>query len=111
MNSVKMAILGGLIGIVSQAALAFQETTSGGGQGVTQGSDLPAAKLGLPTAPRAIGPEIKLPGLGTIGALPKLDFGLELLYGATGDQPAGPREDKSDSGAQIRGTLKYRFPN
>ena len=65
--------------------------------------------LNVPSATKAAGPEIKVPGLGTIGALPKLDFGLELLYGATGQN--GPRDDKADTGAQIRGTLKYRFPN
>ncbi len=111
MNSVRMMILGGLLGVVSQAALAFQETNSGGQAGAAQ--QTPGAKvldLGVPSVGRAAGPEIRIPGLGTIGELPKLDFGLELLYGATSPQN-GPRDDKSDAGAQIRGTLKYRFPN
>lgn len=111
MKSVRMMILGGLLGVASQAALAFQET-NGGGQaaGAPQSPAAKALDLGNPTASRATGPEIRVPGLGTIGALPKLDFGLELLYGATTPQN-GPRDDKSDAGAQIRGTLKYRFPN
>ena len=111
MNPVKMIVLGGLLGVVSQAALAFQETT-GGGQAAAA-PQAPVAKaidLGSPSASRTTGPEIKVPGFGTIGALPRLDFGLELLYGATAPQ-GGPRDDKSDTGAQIRGTLKYRFPN
>ena len=108
MKPVRMIILGAVFGIVSQAAFAFQETNSG----AATTAPAAGAKLGVPDASApAKGPEIRVPGLGTIGALPKLDFGLELLYGATGTPAAGPREDKSESGAQIRGTLKYRFPN
>ena len=40
--------------------------------------------------------------------LPKLDFGLELLYGATDTR--GRPDDKSEpSDVQIRGTIKHRF--
>ena len=104
MNAARMIVMGAVLGIVSQAALAFQETTTG-----TQTGAAPKVDLGLPAPAKSSGSEIKVPGLGTIGALPKLDFGLELLYGATAQ--TGPRDDKQDSGAQIRGTLKYRFPN
>lgn len=107
MKSARMIVLGAALGILSQAALAFQETTSGAQSVPAAG---PNAALGGPPPARSMGPEIKVPGLGTIGALPKLDFGLELLYGATG-APTGPHDDKLDAGAQIRGTLKYRFPN
>jgi hypothetical protein len=111
MNSVRMIVLGAVLGIASQAAFAFQETNSGGqSAAATQAPAAKALDLGIPGASRAAGPEIKLPGLGTIGALPKLDFGLELLYGASTPQN-GSRDDKSETGAQIRGTLKYRFPN
>lgn len=111
MNASRLLILGALLGVASQAALAFQETTGGSsqaGQAVA-----PSAQLGVPSVgQKSSGTEIKVPGLGTIGALPKLDFGLELLYGASGQQQQlGPLDDKLDSGAQIRGTLKYRFPN
>ena len=111
MKSVRMIILGALLGIASQAAFAFTESTTGAqGIAVTGSPAAPNVDLGAPPAARAAGPEIKLPGLGTIGALPKLDFGLELLYGAS--QQNGPQLDKSDKGdTQIRGTLKYRFPN
>ena len=33
------------------------------------------------------GTEIRIPGLGKLGVLPKMDFGLELLYGAA-ESPA-----------------------
>ena len=107
MNAARMIIVGAVLGIISQAALAFQETTAGGQAGA---SVAPSVDLNAPGAAKGgAGTEIKIPGLGTIGALPKLDFGLELLYGAT--VQTGPRDDKQDTGAQIRGTLKYRFPN
>ncbi len=113
MTAVRLLVLGALLGVASQAALAFQETNSGAAQTAPAAS--PSAQLGAPAAAsKSSGTEIKVPGLGTIGALPKLDFGLELLYGASGQQQQqqlGPLDDKLDNGAQIRGTLKYRFPN
>jgi hypothetical protein len=110
MKSARMMILGGMLGVLSQAALAFQETNGTTQGAAPQGPASQAVDLGSAVPGRQAGPEIKVPGLGTIGALPKLDFGLELLYGATTPQN-GPRDDKSDAGTQIRGTLKYRFPN
>jgi hypothetical protein len=115
MRSVKYALMGAALGLVSQAAMAFQETT---GKSAPQATE-PAAKidvgkgldLSVPSAKggRPSGPEIRIPGLGTIGALPKLDFGLELLYGAA--EPKGqPAPDKTDGGdLQIRGTMKYKL--
>jgi hypothetical protein len=38
--------------------------------------------------------------------LPKLDFGLELLYS---DGAARPEDKSQPSDVQVRGTLKYRF--
>lgn len=110
MNSARKIILGGVLGILSQAALAFQETNNGAPATAPGGAANPQAELAVPALPRSTGTEIKVPGLGTIGALPKLDFGLELLYGVSTPQ-TGQRDDKADTGAQIRGTLKYRFPN
>lgn len=77
---------------MSTASLAFEEqklrqaqpvapsasTTSAGGQ--------PGAALTDPgIAPPRIdsGTKIRVPGLGVIGEIPKMDFGLELLYGAS----------------------------
>ena len=110
MKAARSIIVGAVLGIIIQAALAFQETNSGAATSSAPAKGA-AADLNLPAPQRSMGPEIKVPGLGTIGALPKLDFGLELLYGATNPQQAGPRDDMLDNGAQIRGTLKYRFPN
>ena len=58
------------------------------------------------------GTEINIPGIGRIGKLPKLDFGLELLYGAD-EKPAADAiatdEENPDSEVMIRGTVKHRF--
>jgi len=61
-------------------------------------------------APKNEGTEVKIPGLGTVGVLPKLDFGLELLYGAQEAQERAPIEQKTGEGdLQIKGTIKHRF--
>jgi hypothetical protein len=112
MTSVRWTVLGLLLATFSQGALAFQETTVGKGAAPAAPATQPATGLSSTPLPRASGPEIRVPGLGSIGSLPKLDFGLELLYGA--GEPKGPREElnKTDpSDLQIRGTVKYKFGN
>jgi hypothetical protein len=110
MNLGRFIIVGSVLGMISHAALAFQETNDGGKSAADK--DAVGQRLNTPLPqPKSDGQPIKVPGLGTIGVLPKLDFGLELLYGASGSAPTGPMDDKAESGAQIRGTLKYRFPN
>jgi hypothetical protein len=105
----------------AQAAVGFEETTVGGGEAKAQaapGLELPKAPVdggkGLNlsgselTLGRTSGTEVRIPGLGTVGVLPKLDFGLELLYGA--NEPKGVAPDKTESDdVQIRGTIKHRF--
>lgn len=55
------------------------------------------------------GTELKIPGVGSIGTLPKLDFGLELLYGGGTDQGTDTTlEDKSDD-VLIKGKIRHRF--
>lgn len=104
-------LLGAAFGIVSQAAVAFQEQGGAAKSSEAPAPAAPSANMNLPNLPK-VGTEIRIPGLGPIGSLPKFDFGLELLYGAT--EPRGIREDlnKSDPGeVQIRGTIKYKFNN
>lgn len=56
------------------------------------------------------GTEITIPGLGTIGALPKLDFGLELLYGPkNGPEALQLDQHAPESDMQIKGTLSHKF--
>ena len=106
-----LVVIAGQLAVSGPAAEAFQETP--GVSLDTSGKINPVTTSGLSgplPSVRTQGQEIRVPGLGTIGVLPKLDFGLELLYG-TNNQSSGPGDDKSEQGAQIRGTLKYRFPN
>ena len=60
----------------------------------------------------AAGTEVRIPGLGKLGVLPKMDFGLELLYGAA-DPSKQPEAQQSTPGDEddlrIRGTLKHRW--
>jgi hypothetical protein len=57
------------------------------------------------------GTEVRIPGLGKLGVLPKMDFGLELLYGANDGRPAVPAPDDipTDDDLRIRGTMKHNF--
>jgi len=109
------------LGCCGQVALAFQETTIGGGEQkapaapileAPKGSIEPLKDLNLSGSElnlgRTSGTEVRIPGLGTVGILPKLDFGLELLYGAN-EQKGLPQDKTSPDDVQIRGTIKHRF--
>jgi hypothetical protein len=121
MRPMKLVVSALALGLLVQAALAFEETTVGGGE-----QKAPAAPvLELPKGPlntgkglslsgnelslgKTSGTEVRIPGLGTVGVLPKLDFGLELLYGAN-EQKGLPHDSTSPDDVQIRGTIKHRF--
>ena len=109
------------LGVFAQPTLAFQE-----GAPPTP-AERPAAAVAPVEAPKTPAPgkglslkvpelsigqgtgtEVRIPGFGKVGVLPKLDFGLELLYGAT--ESKGLPQDKTEPGdVQIRGTIKHRF--
>ncbi|MGO9544908.1 MAG: hypothetical protein ACLPPF_08950 [Rhodomicrobium sp.] len=62
------------------------------------------------------GTEVTIPGIGSVGTLPKLDFGLELLYGSKLapdalqlDQHNFDPHVPDDGGMQIKGTLSHKF--
>lgn len=79
--------------------------------------DAPAAAspaAGVQDAAPAVKPEtgteIRIPGLGKLGTLPKMDFGLELLYGAAEGKPSQQAPDIDDnSDLTIRGSVKHKF--
>ena len=106
-------LMGAALGLASSAAVAFQETKGGQTQSTDTKAplDLSGTGTSLDTSPPQ-GIEIRIPGLGKLGVLPKLDFGLELLYGVTDPKSQGP-QDKLRQGqeedAKIRGSLKHRF--
>ncbi|MBU2583190.1 MAG: hypothetical protein KJ622_15890 [Alphaproteobacteria bacterium] len=58
------------------------------------------------------GAKVFLPGLGSLGMLPKLDFGLELLYGAAETPDQEPQANDlvpGDEDLMIKGRVKHRF--
>lgn len=74
-------------------------------------AEAPAAGVqdAAPAAKVDTGTEIRIPGLGKLGTLPKMDFGLELLYGAAeGKAPQAPEIDEN-SDLTIRGSVKHKF--
>lgn len=69
-----------------------------------KGMDFSAPKV---ESQESAGTEVRIPGLGRLGVLPKMDFGLELLYGANDSkqpEPEAPAEDLT-----IRGSVKHNF--
>jgi hypothetical protein len=104
--------------VISTAALAFQEQ-QGGSAPPPAPAATPADQQGAPAQLNtstdglkpSIGTEVRVPGLGKLGNLPKMDFGLELLYGAAEQKQqldAQPRESERDD-LTIRGSVKHKF--
>lgn len=79
------------------------------------GPETPKAEVQEQSSPKSDeGTEIRIPGLGKLGTLPKMDFGLELLYGAAeGDKPAPDSEPQNNDADRqdlmIHGSVKHRF--
>ncbi|MFV0297943.1 MAG: hypothetical protein ACK5JT_17700 [Hyphomicrobiaceae bacterium] len=106
---------------LSTATQAFQETKGGVAQeqqeaapsaqivGPAKGLDL--SNTGVSVAEPG-GVEVRIPGLGKLGVLPKFDFGLELLYGLNESKTLDSQQPFSNSeedDVQIRGSIKHRF--
>jgi hypothetical protein len=104
--------------VAGHGAFAFQEQK--GSTPPAEAAPAPAeaepgdAKAGLTdeSAPKPeAGTEIRIPGLGKLGVLPKMDFGLELLYGAAENASSGqptPAPNPEDD-LTVRGSVKHRF--
>jgi hypothetical protein len=124
----RLIALGALLGLLSQPAAAFQETTVGGGaqkaapiaeppkgpllevpKGAADGGKILNLTIPEVTIGKPSGTEVRIPGLGKIGVLPPLDFGLELLYGANDPKGPAPNDKLDQNDLQIRGTIKHRF--
>ena len=105
--------MGLALAIASTSAFAFQE--EGGAASVAPAPDVKAApsEPGLDfSAPPAVdssstGTEVRIPGLGRLGVLPKMDFGLELLYGA--NEVKKREQEIPGEDLTIRGTVKHNF--
>lgn len=119
MNRLTWLLLGAALGFASSAALAFQESKGGQGsvpQAAGSAEETPLKKpldttgTGTSIDPGKGGTEIRIPGLGKLGTLPKFDFGLELLYGVNEAKPSD--QDRSlpePDDTRIRGSIKHRF--
>ncbi len=99
------------LALASTAALAFQEERQPqGAAGKAPAAETqlnPADVPGPAVTPQ--GTEISIPGLGKLGVIPKMNFGLDLLYGATGQQRR-PEDNATDGdGLTIRGSIKHKF--
>lgn len=103
--------------VAGHGAFAFQEQ-----KGATPPQAAPAPAEAPTAEPRAgisdeaapkveTGTEIRIPGLGKLGVLPKMDFGLELLYGAADAQSSRQPETmpNPDDDLTVRGSVKHRF--
>jgi hypothetical protein len=110
----------GLVAVcLGMPAYAFQEQKIGGQQApVAPAADAPAAgqtvpadmKLSPAEAPKpSTGTEVRIPGLGKLGVLPKMDFGLELLYGANEPKTQVIEDEQQPDDLTIRGTVKHKF--
>jgi hypothetical protein len=64
----------------------------------------------LSQAGKSKGMELTIPGIGSVGTLPKLDFGLELLYGSKGGPEALQLDQHGqESDVGIKGTFTHKF--
>ncbi len=106
----------------SQASLAFQESQTGSSVDgvVVDGTVTSESGAGFDTThqsakPAQEGTEVRIPGLGSLGVLPKMDFGLELLYGAAATPKVAEPDDEDKALStegddfRVRGTVKHRF--
>ncbi len=82
------------------------------GQPLALPNQTPQADLNDPLSQvgKSRGTELTIPGIGSVGTLPKLDFGLELLYGSKSG-PEGLQLDQhgQESDVGIKGTLTHKF--
>ena len=112
----RIVVLGGCLALVSTGALAFEEqkpvSTPAPASAKAVGDDATAAVPLADTGAAAKadeGTEVRIPGLGKLGVLPKMDFGLELLYGANDPKPQEQEVETPVDDLTIRGTVKHKF--
>jgi hypothetical protein len=83
-RAIRLVAIGASLGLLAQPSLAFQERSVGGDSATSAagaaGLQMPNLNLGMPdlSVGKGTGTEVRIPGMGSIGVLPKLDLGLEL---------------------------------
>jgi hypothetical protein len=122
MKMKRFTILGAAVALLvaGAPAFAFKETPVGksGAGPSAEGSAASGAGQGAAgfstdsgSAGNSKGLDVRIPGLGKLGVLPKLDFGLDILYGATETQRTQPTPGPSvgEDGMTIQGRIKHKF--
>ncbi len=115
MSLLKYLAIGSSLVVLSTAAFAFQEQNSGGAPVPAQVpvevvKPVELSAPGTTDLKPTVGTEVRIPGLGKLGSLPKMDFGLELLYGASeAKQPDAQSRDEPRDDLTIRGSVKHKF--
>lgn len=113
-SQIKLAGFSALLLLVPVCAAAFEKSNIGApdakpveqsnnGLGQQNLAELPGSST-VPAPSEDDESAINIPGL---GAIPKLDFGMELLY--SGENKYDEVAPESDDDLQIRGTIKHRF--
>lgn len=126
MKRFRLLVLGLALALLATPVHAFEETKqkvappdkAAAGAAAGEGQGQPKVPLNIDGTGTSIDPapstgsDIRIPGLGKLGVWPKLDFGLELLYGGRDsskvDEPGRGVPDSSD-GMQIKGHIKHRW--
>ena len=116
MSAVKTTLTAICLALLTSAAFAFQEQKSG--TSVPDAAQAPAEQAGKSAVfdpntgaiSTAATTEVRVPGFGKLGVLPKMDFGLELLYGAAEQkQPDSQQREEQRDDLTIRGSVKHKF--
>ena len=104
---VSVPVLLTAVALSAGGSYAFQE------QKAPEATSQPSAQVNAPESRKEErGPVIKVPGFGKIGELPKLDFGLDLLYGASPEEREQKRRidpNSKDDDLTVKGSIKYRY--
>ena len=117
MSTVRIGLVGVALLLCSVRAFAFQEQPAGSpapaaAPPAAEQQAKPNTNLAAPDSAdsNAGGTEVRIPGLGKLGNLPKMDFGLELLYGAADNkQSEQPQREDGRDELTIRGSVKHKF--
>jgi hypothetical protein len=115
----RLLAIGVLLAVASTACMAFEEQkmapggSAAGGAAPAVGAAPSMGRLGITTPELTVpktdsGTKIRVPGLGVIGEIPKMDFGLELLYGASQNKMDADRNEAS--GVMLRSKIPLGSP-
>lgn len=103
----KFLIISGLAFFwAASGAGAFEEQKAPPGAAAGGAGAGAVADPGIKVPKVDTGTKIRVPGLGVIGEIPRMDFGLELLYGAS--QPKQLQDDTRADGVMGRVTVPLK---